>query len=205
MTYFPYGETETSYLRGRDKLLGEAIDRIGPLKRELRPDLFSALCHSIIGQQISSAAQATVWGRMMEALGERGGQLSPRRVAGRTVEELQRFGISMRKAGYLHTAALRVVDGELDLEKLGFLPDEEVCRRLTALPGVGLWTAQMLLIFSLARPDVVSYGDYGIRKGMRMLYCHETLTKEQFLRYQKRYSPYGTTASLYLWAVAGGG
>ena len=84
------------------------------------------------------------------------------------------------------------------------LPDQEVIRVLSALPGIGVWTAQMLLIFCLQRPDVVSFGDLGIRRGMRMLYRHREIDRERFARYARRCSPYGTVASLYLWAIAGG-
>ena len=84
------------------------------------------------------------------------------------------------------------------------MSDAEVCRELTKLKGVGPWTAEMMLIFSLQRPDVVSYGDLAIQRGMRMLYRHRQLTPELFERYRRRYSPYGTVASLYLWATAGG-
>jgi len=79
-----------------------------------------------------------------------------------------------------------------------------VIKRLVSLPGVGVWTAEMMLIFSLQRPDVVSWGDYGIRKGMMKLYGLDELTREQFDKYRKRYSPYGSVASLYLWEIAAG-
>nr|MCU0538679.1 DNA-3-methyladenine glycosylase 2 family protein [Desulfobacterales bacterium] len=96
-------------------------------------------------------------------------------------------------------AALR---GDLDLAELGRLPDEGVIRKLSALPGIGVWTAEMLLIFSLCRPDVVSWGDLAIRRGMMRLYGLKELSRPRFDRFRKRYSPYGSVASLYLWAVS---
>ena len=91
---------------------------------------------------------------------------------------------------------------ELNIAELATLPDAEIIRRLSSLNGVGVWTAEMLLIFSLERPDVVSWGDLAIRRGMMNLYGLDSLTREQFERYRKRYSPYGSVASLYLWALA---
>ena len=84
------------------------------------------------------------------------------------------------------------------------LEDAEVCRRLSALRGIGVWTAEMLLLFSLQRPDILSYDDLAIRRGLRMLYRHKEMPRERFERYRRRFSPYGSLASLYLWAIAGG-
>lgn len=189
-----------AYLAARDKRLGEAMRRIGPVRREVEPDLFAALVNSIVGQQISTAAQCTVWARFVAGLGA----VTPARVAACTPEALQAFGISFRKAGYILAAAQRVQSGALDLAALAEMPDDAVVEALCALPGVGVWTAEMLLTFSMRRPDVVSFGDFGIRRGMRMLYRHRELDRTRFERYRRRYSPYGTAASLYLWAIAGG-
>ena len=84
------------------------------------------------------------------------------------------------------------------------MTDEQVIRELSSLKGIGVWTAEMIMTFCMQRPDVVSYGDLAIIRGMRMLYRHREIDKEKFIRYRKRYSPYGTVASLYLWAIAGG-
>ncbi|EQB90222.1 hypothetical protein M918_01105, partial [Clostridium sp. BL8] len=94
------------------------------------------------------------------------------------------------------------ISGEVDFSTLHTLTDEEIVKKLSALKGVGVWTAEMLLIFSLCRPDVVSFGDLAIRRGMMNLYGLKELPKEKFERYKKRYSPYGTVASLYLWALS---
>lgn len=96
-----------------------------------------------------------------------------------------------------------VLSGGLDLEAMRHVPDEEVIRRLARLDGIGVWTAEMLLIFSLCRPDVLSWGDLGIRRGMALLYGDRELTRERFERRRKRYAPYGSAASFYLWALAG--
>jgi DNA-3-methyladenine glycosylase II len=100
--------------------------------------------------------------------------------------------------------AQAVLQGELALDSLQVLPDAEVQNQLTRLKGIGPWTAEMLLIFSLERQDVVSFGDLAIQRGMRMLYRHRKITPKLFDKYRRRYSPYGSVASLYLWAIAGG-
>ena len=200
MRVFSYGEAEMTYLKKRDKTLGAAIDTIGPIRREVYGDLFSALVNSIVGQQISSKAQKTVWERINSRLGE----ITPRTVLSRTEAELQSFGISFRKASYIRGIAERVTDGRLDIAALHTKTDAEICKELVTIDGVGIWTAEMLMLFSMQRPDILSFGDLAIQRGMRMLYRHKKITRELFEKYRRRYSPYGSVASLYLWAIAGG-
>lgn len=201
MHIFPYGEKEIVYLKERDKQLGEAIDRIGMIKRPVIPDLFTGLIHTILAQQISSKAIKTVWQRFLEEFPE----VTPRAVAAADVKTIQQCGTSMRKAGYIKGVAEAVVAGKLDLELLPRLPDHEVIKELTSLKGVGVWTAEMLLIHSMLRPDIVSWGDLAIRKGMMKLYNLQELDKDTFEKYRRRYSPCGSVASLYLWEIAAGG
>lgn len=198
MDTFRYGSTEIEYLRKRDRKLGQAIDEIGIIHRRVTPDLFTALAASVASQQISAKAAETVWRRMEE----RFSVISPETIAAATAEEIQQCGMSMRKAGYIKGIGDMVVNGSLDLDSIHSLPDDEVIARLTALNGVGIWTAEMLLIFSMERPDVVSWGDLAIRRGMIRLYGTETITRAQFERYRKRYSPFGSVASLYLWEIS---
>ena len=198
---FRFGAKELDYLRKKDKKLGLAIDRIGPLEREIIPDLFTALIRNIVAQQISKEAMITIWGRMRERFGD----ITPARFGPLSAEEIQACGMSMRKAEYICGVSRSAAEGTLDLAALHYLPDEEVIERLSSLRGVGPWTAEMLLIFSMERPDVLSYGDLAIRRGIMTLYGHKTLDRERFERYKKRYSPYGSTASLYLWEISAGG
>lgn len=198
--YFPYGETEIRHLKDRDKKLGEAIDRIGMLQRTVNPDLFESLVHCIVSQQIAGKALATIWGRMTAALPA----ITPQTVYDLSAEELRSFGMPLRKAEYIRQAAQSVLIGELDLHALSGMEDAEVCRRLSELRGIGVWTAEMLMTFSMLRPNILSYGDLAIHRGMRMLYHHRSIDRELFEKYRKRYSPYASVASLYLWAIAGG-
>ncbi|WP_321508607.1 DNA-3-methyladenine glycosylase [uncultured Methanoregula sp.] len=195
---FQYGDAEIRYLKKRDKILGLAIDRIGMIEREVTPDPFTALVSSIVAQQISAKAAATVWDRMQERFGTITGET----LASVSPEEIRQCGMSLRKAGYIHGIGTAVKRGEMDFSRFGEMSDSGIIDHLTALPGVGKWTAEMLLLFSLERPDVVSWNDLAIRRGMMNLYNRITLTREQFERYRKRYSPYGSVASLYLWAVS---
>lgn len=198
MERFRYGEQEIRWLSGQDPILGRAIERHGRLQREVVPDLFTALARSIVSQQISDRTFRTVWGRIESRLGE----VTPETVAAAEPETLRRCGISMRKAGYLQNGARTVLEEGLSAEALAGLSDSEAVDRLVALPGVGVWTAEMLLIFCLQRPDVVSFGDGAIRRGIRRLYGLESLTRKEFEVFRRRWSPYGTVASFYLWAVA---
>lgn len=198
---FAYGQREIQYLSGRDGRLGAAIARIGMLEREVNADLFDALCSSILAQQVSGKAALTVYNRLQALLG---GAITPEAIARMGISAIQSCGMSNRKAGYLMSLAEAVLSGRLDLHALNALPDEAVCATLVDLPGIGVWTAEMLMIFSLQRPNILSYGDFGIQRGLRMLYRKREIGKAQFARYRKRYSPYCSVASLYLWALAGG-
>lgn len=198
MQIFPYGQAEIDHLKRRDKKLGAAMDQLGMIERKVTPDLFAALLRSIVAQQISAKAVDTIWGRLRGKVGE----VTPQTIAGLDAADIQQCGMSMRKAGYIRGIAEAAARGEVDLSRLPELADEEIITTLSSLPGVGVWTAEMLLIHSLCRPDVVSWGDLAIRRGMMTLYGLKTLTRIQFDRYRKRYSPYGSVASIYLWALS---
>jgi len=198
--YFQYGEKEIEYLKKKDKQLAAVIDQIGMIKREVNPDLFAALVHSITGQQISSKVHQTVWKRMQEGLGT----ITPETISQLSLEEIQAFGMSFRKAEYILSAAQKIIFKEFDINSLHDLSDEEVCAKLTELKGVGVWTAEMLMIFSMQRRNILSYGDLAIQRGLRMIYHHRQIDREKFNKYWKRYTPYASVASLYIWAVAGG-
>ena len=198
--HFEYGNEETEWLKTKDPVLGAVIDEIGHIDRPVISDLFTALVNSIVGQQISSKAMVTVWGRMQE----RHGPITPERIYGTAAEDLQKCGMTMRKAEYIKEIADSVLNGDLDLMQLKDMSDDEVCKRLSQLRGIGVWTAEMLMIFSMQRSNIFSKDDLAILRGLRMVYRHKKITPSLFLKYKRRYSPYATVASLYLWAVAGG-
>lgn len=198
MTIYKYGEKEIEYLKKKDKKLGQAIDRIGGIEREINPDLFIALVSNIVGQQISNKAFETVWSRFSELIKE----VTPQSILATDTDRIQKCGMSLRKVGYIKGIAEAVASGELDLLALHEMSDDEVIKRLSALNGIGVWTAEMLLIFSMERPDVLSWSDLAIRRGMMNLYGLKELSREQFEKYKKRYSPYGTVASFYLWELS---
>ncbi|MBI5592328.1 MAG: DNA-3-methyladenine glycosylase 2 family protein [Deltaproteobacteria bacterium] len=196
--YFSYGQAEIEYLRCCDRKLGKAIDNIGIIERQVTPDLFTALVKCIVEQQISRKAAETVWSRLCEKCLE----ITPRGIADTDVSDIQKCGLSMRKAGYIKGIGQATARGELNFSELSEKSNDEIIKALSSLPGIGVWTVEMLLIFSLCRPDVVSWGDLAIRRGMMNLYGLKELTKKQFDRYRKKYSPCGSVASLYLWALS---
>jgi len=198
---FSYDDAAIEYLSRKDKRLGEAIARIGHLERTVEPDLFRGLAFHIVGQQISGRALQSVWSRLLAACG---GSLSPTRLPELGRDRLRSCGLSGRKADYLLAAAEQVASGAFDIDAVGQMSDADAIAALTQLKGVGTWTAEMLLIFSLQRPDVLSFGDYGIRQGIMRLYGWKTLSPTRFERLRRRLSPYGSVASLYFWAIAGG-
>ena len=198
--YFEYGETEISYLRSKDKRLAEVIDQIGMIKREIDPDLFSSVVHHIIGQQISMKAQATIWQRMKDALGE----VNAETILAADIPKLQSLGMTFRKAEYITDFAQKVHSGAFNLDAVWQMSDEDAIRELSSLKGIGVWTAEMILLFCMQRPNIFSYDDLAIQRGLRMVYHHREIDRKRFERYRKRFSPYCSVASLYLWAVSGG-
>ncbi len=198
--YFEYGEKELSYLRQKDERLCKVIDRIGRIDRTVDPDLFSSVVHHIIGQQISTKAQATIWQRMQDALGT----VNAETILSAGASKLQSFGITFRKAEYILDFAKKVHTGEFDLDAIKQMNDADAIHALSSLKGIGVWTAEMILLFCFERPDIFSYDDLAIQRGLRMVYHHRKIDRKLFLKYRRRFSPYCSVASLYLWAVSGG-
>ena len=200
MPFFEYGETELSALRRQAPELSVFIDRFGMIKRETTPDLFTALAQAVISQQISTKAMRTVWSRVINRFGEP----SPRLFLTENPEPLICCGISQRKLNYIRGIAQAAEDG-LTKESLQPLSDSEICARLQMLDGIGKWTAEMMLIFCFERKNVLSSGDRGIRTALCRLCGRKTLTRRDFDDFRKRFSPYATVASFYLWEFANRG
>lgn len=200
MNYFKYTKKEIEYLKERDPLLGAEIDRIGMIEREVNSDIFSSLISSIISQQISTKAAITVKERLVELIGD----ISPENIEKTEIEAIRQCGMSLRKAGYIKGIAHAAINKTVDFDNLHNLSDDDVIKELIKLKGVGVWTAEMLLIHSLQRPNILSYKDLGIRRGIMKLYGLTDLTEKEFEIYRDRYSPYCTVASLYLWEISSG-
>ena len=196
---FPYGSRETEYLSSRDPALGRAIAQIGHIDRPCDPNAFHSIVHGIIAQQISKKAQLTVWGRLEAAVGT----VDAQSVLRLDAPALQALGMTFRKAEYILDFAGKVAKGEFDPESLRAMSDAEAIAALSSLKGIGPWTAEMLLLFCFQRPDIMSRRDLAVVRGLRILHGLERVDDEIFETYRALYSPYGSTASLYLWHIGG--
>ena len=179
------------------------IDEGGPIdpatdRRGSRPDAYEALARAIVGQQLSTKAAASIWGKLLEAFGGRAP--APADVLDADEETLRGAGLSKAKVGFLRDLAVRVDGGELDLARLPELSDEDIVAALIEVHGIGQWTAEMFLIFHLGRPDVVSTGDLGIRRAVQIEYGLDDLPAPTELeRIAEPWRPHRTLACLYLW------
>ena len=119
-------------------------------------------------------------------------------------EKLQSFGMTFRKAKYITDFSEKIKNGEFDLEGIWHKSDKDAIDELVLLKGIGVWTAEMILLFCMQRQNIFSFDDLAIQRGLRMVYHHRKITRTLFEKYRRRFSPYCSIASLYLWAVAGG-
>jgi DNA-3-methyladenine glycosylase II len=169
------------------------------LKRERPGDAYGTLIRSIVGQQLSTKAAATIYGRVLELFGKH--TPTPKQLLKADPEKLRAAGLSRAKVAYLRDLAEHVEDGALELERLPDLPDEEVAAQLTAIKGLGQWTADMFLMFHLGRPDILPVGDQGIRRAIQVEYGLRKLPDAKRMeKIAKPWRPYRTLASLYLWS-----
>lgn len=198
--YFEYSEKEICYLKSKDKKLAEIIDKIGYVERTVDTDLFSAVVNHIIGQQISTKAQITIWNRLNEKLEK----LTAENLNNLDVESLQSIGISFRKAECIKNFARKVIINEFNISAVKEMSDSDAIKELTKLKGIGVWTAEMILLFCLQRQNIFSFDDLAIQRGLRMIYHHRKIDRKLFEKYRKRFTPYCSIASLYIWAVSGG-
>ena len=164
----------------------------------LRRNRFQSLVYSIIGQQISGKAAASIRARLVEHVKPE--QISPQTIARLNPATLRGLGVSPQKSGYLLDLAERVLSGEVRLDRMSRMPDEEVIEALIRVKGIGVWTAQMFLIFSLGRLDVFPHDDLGVRSAIRNLYGLDDLpTKEVSHKIATPWRPYASVASWYCW------
>lgn len=201
------GREAREALAAGDPRMGALIERVGEIdiatrlrrRSEERPaDAYGALLRAIVGQQLSTKAARTIFGRVLDLFGGR--TPSPEQLLEASEEELRACGLSGRKVEYVRDLATHVLDGELELDRLGDLADEEVIAEIVAVRGLGQWTAEMFLIFHLERPDVLSGGDLGIRKAVQIEYGLEEMPPPaRVLEIGEAWRPHRSLASLYLW------
>lgn len=184
--YFKYGETELEYLKQKDKKLAEVMEEIGMIEREVDTDLFSSVVHHIIGQQISTKAQETIWRRMKDDLGV----IDAETILEAGIPKLQAYGMTFRKAEYLTDFAEKIKNGAFDLDAVWQMSDQEAIEALSSLNGIGVWTAEMILLFCMQRSDVFSYGDLAILRGLQHGISSQKNCKKMFEKYRRRFSPY---------------
>ena len=191
-------------LRKADPVMARLVDEHAALVRreleqERRGDAYGALLRSIVGQQLSTKAAATIYGRMIEIFG--GHAPSPRQLLEADPDAIRAAGLSRPKIAYLRDLAVHVEKGALELERLPELPDEDVVAQLTAIKGLGEWTAHMFLMFHLGRPDILPVGDQGIRRAVQAEYrLRKPPDRERLEKLARPWRPHRTLACLLLWS-----
>ncbi|MBQ9338522.1 MAG: DNA-3-methyladenine glycosylase 2 family protein [Lentisphaeria bacterium] len=202
MRYLKFTQKEKQALCRQAPEFRPIVRQVELRPRECGGDLFLALVESVVSQQLAVKAADAIFRRVETLLGNR---IEPEALLAADPEKLRACGLSGRKVEYLRGIAEARISGTVDFDSLAEKPDAEVITELVKLKGVGVWTAEMLLLFALGRRDILSSRDLGIRRGIMMLNGLDDLSDEQFEFYRRRYSPYGSLASLYLWRIKDGG
>jgi DNA-3-methyladenine glycosylase II len=199
----PHWSADDRALMRADKVLRGVMERTGPIHAEIdrrgsRTDPYEALARAIVGQQLSTKAAASIWAKLLDQFG--GETPTPEQILRKRRTTLRKAGLSNAKVEFLRDLATRVGDGRLDLEHLKDLSDEDITAELIEVKGIGLWTAEMFLIFHLGRLDVVSAGDLGIRRAIQISYGLDDLPSfDEVERIAEAWRPHRTLACLYLW------
>lgn len=185
------------HLKKCDPVLCGIIERVGAFRMEFGPPEFHSLAESIVYQQLNGRAAETIFGRFTALAGE---PVTPEGILKLTDEQLRGVGLSKQKSGYLRDLATKTASGVLDFSRLAEMPDDEVIKHLTQVKGIGVWTAQMFLMFTLRRPDVLPTGDYGVQAAMKKHYRKRKLPKpKEMEKIARRWAPYRSIACWYLW------
>ncbi len=234
--FFTYTNNELDSLKAKDTRLAGVVEKIGRIKREVDSDLIASVVHHIIAQQISTKAQESIWARFCDRFGakdnvrQKAGQnlhnnssknsrqkarnLAPQSklniesLISAGVDNLRSCGVSARKAEYIIDFARKVQAREFDIERVKKMSDKEAIDELVKLRGIGVWTAEMILLFCLQRKDILSYDDLALQRALKLLYGingegkQGKIPKNVFETYRAKFSPYDSIASLYLWEIA---
>lgn len=192
-----YGKTEMDYISSKDPVMKELVAHYGHLEAGAPMDIFESLVNHIIGQMISDKVRYVIDGRVRKAAGT----MTPEALLALGNEKLRACGLSGRKVEYILGLSRKVKEGSLRFDDFETMRDEEIIKRLTALRGIGTWTAEMIAQFTLGRPDIFCKYDQALKNGMMKAHGFRTLSDLRFNRYKKKYSPCGSIASLYYYAV----
>jgi len=185
------------HLKRADPILAAVITRVGPFKLNYRAPTFETLVRSIAFQQLNGRAAATIFQRLVDACG---GAITPAALEKLSDADLRKVGMSKQKSSYLRDLAHKTNTGEIDFARLPELPDEEVVANLTKVKGIGVWSAQMFLMFALRRPNVMPTADFGINMALRKHYRMRKMPKpKRVLQISKNWHPYCSYACYYLW------
>jgi 3-methyladenine DNA glycosylase/8-oxoguanine DNA glycosylase len=188
----------TNHLRSVDPVLAGLIDAHGRYDVSVREDPYHALLRAILFQQLAGAAANAIQKRFHALYGDR--PPAPQELLDTSDEDLRAAGLSRQKMGYMRDLAMHVLEGTLDLDQIRELDDAEVTKQITAVKGLGEWSAHMFLMFHLGRPDVLPIGDLGVRNGMKAAYrLEESPTPKQALEIGARWAPYRSVGSWYMW------
>jgi DNA-3-methyladenine glycosylase II len=186
-----------NHLRKSDPILRGIIERVGPCRMEFGPAEFSSLAESIVYQQLNGKAAATIFERFLALAGE---PLTPEGVLKLTDAQLRSVGLSKQKSSYLKDLSVKTQEGLLDFAALPGLDDDEVIKHLTQVKGIGVWTAQMFLMFTLKRPNILPTGDYGVQAAIRRHYKKRKMPKPDVMeKIARPWAPYRSVACWYLW------
>jgi DNA-3-methyladenine glycosylase II len=200
MTFGEKLRAAEEHLASNDKVLAKLIKTYGHCRIRPHSDHYAELVSGIVGQQLSVRAAATIWQRILVL---NGGKLpTPEQLLALGDERLRKAGVSYPKIGYMKDLAQHIIDGRLDMVHITTLPNAELIEQLTAVKGIGEWSAHMFMIFSIGRLDVLPVGDLGVRKAAMELYSLPELPDRGVLeKLAERYhwSPYESVASWYLW------
>lgn len=195
--FFQYGDEEISYLKSKDERLSRVIDFVGFIKEPLELDPFRGIIYHILGQQISVRVQDSIWDKLNQAVDP----ITPETILAFGKDNLRALGMTNRKAETIIRIAEMLKSGELDFSRLEDMSDEDIIKELTKIKGIGKWTVEMLIMFSLNRKNVFTFGDVALNRGLKMVYGLDKISKEQFEYFKHLFDPYGTIASLYFWAI----
>jgi DNA-3-methyladenine glycosylase II len=186
-----------NHLKKVDPVLRGIIERVGPCRMEFGPPEFHSLAEAIVYQQLNGKAAVTIFKRFATLAGE---PLTPEGILKLTDAQMRSVGLSKQKSAYLKDLAAKTSAGVLEFARLPELPDEEVIKHLTQVKGIGVWTAQMFLMFTLRRENVLPTGDYGVQAAIKKHYRKRKLPKPEIMeKIARPWAPYRSVACWYLW------